>query len=669
MVLKRPLPWNKKYCKLKIVRIKYLFFAFLLVLSGKYIFSQENTENKVADTIRISPNQIIVFKDSALIPLSDTTLVIDRSLEYKIKKNSYQKSKTFYDSLYFKLNNNRLTREVYSLVISDGPEKQKESAVVPVSSENPFEAFEDKTIGNIRFVQVDILEGSVDDTSKMAFSNIGVFFNKTHINTREWVLRNYLLFKSGDKLIPGIIADNERVIRELPGIQDARIIVNPSKSDSNKVDLLVISQDLFSFFPTVNISSINKMDVGFRNVNTLGLGYELSSKLFYDNEFDNKYGVEVNTTYRNILSSFVDGQFLYHSAFETDKLCFEFRRDFVSPQTKWGGALNFGWLHDRYNLHIEDSVYSDIYEDNYQDLWIGRAFQIGGKSSRKNVILSGRYQRVIFTLRPFVEGDSNQMFQNKQMYYAKIGFKKYNFYKTSMVRSFGVTEDMPKGYQGGITLGYLNGEFYNRLYFGLNLGAAKYFPNIGYFSTKFIVGGFFNRNKVSQGILESDIYYYSPILKSNRYSARNFINIKYRGTITDDVNINVNFGDDIPHLKQDYLYGKSTLVLNYEFVLFTPWYFYGFQFAPYAYSNLGFISNYENPLKKPQTYVALGLGTRIRNESLAIKTIIISLVYLPNTLGDQSNWFLDFSAGEPTLIPGMQFEKPEILGEDIIYPY
>lgn len=647
----------------------YFIIAILLALFANSVFSQENVNNQVFDTIRVSSTQIIVFRDSVFVPISDTTIVIDRNSNFRIKENPYQKSKSFYDSLYSKSENKNVYRELYKLVLSHTPDNQEKSAVTPASSQSPFEPFDGKIIGSIRFIQVDLLEGSVDDTNNRAFTDISLLLNKTHINTREWVLRNYLLFESGDKLIPGIIADNERVIRELPGIQDARIIVNPNSNDSTKVDLLVISQDLFSFIPTASFSSINKMDVGFRNVNTLGLGYEFSSKLFYDNEFDNKYGFEVKSTYHNILSSFINGQILYHNAFETDKLLFEFKRDFVSPQTKWGGALNFGWLEDRYNLHIKDSIYSDIYEDNYQDLWFGRAFQVGGEESRKNVIISGRYQRVVFSLRPFVDADSNQMFQNKQMYYAKIGFKKYNFYKTSMVRSFGITEDIPKGYQTGVTIGYLNGEFYNRLYFGLNYGAAKYFPKLGYLSAKLIFGGFFNNNKVTQGILETDIYYYSPLLKANRYSARNFINIKYQGTITDDVDINVNFGDDITHLNQDYLYGKSTLVLNYEFVLFTPWYFYGFQFAPYAYSDLGFISNYENPLKKAQTYVALGLGTRIRNESIAIKTIIISLVYLPNTLGDQSNWFIDLSSGEPNLIPGMQFEKPEILGEDIIYPY
>lgn len=655
---------------MKLFNFTYLVFAlFLALFAATTVYAQENVNNQVFDTIKVSSRQIIVFRDSVIVPVSDTIIIIDKNSDFKIKENPYQKSKSFYDSLYLKSKNNNLYSELYKLVLSNASDDQVKSAIDPVFSQSPFESYYGKTIENISFVQVDLLEGSVDDTSKMAFTNIGLLLNKTHIDTREWVLREYLLFESGDKLIPGIIADNERVIRELPGIQDARIIVTPNQKDSSKVDVLVVSQDLFSFIPTASFSSINKMDVGFRNVNTLGLGYEFSGKLLYDNEFDNKYGLEVNATYHNILSSFVDGQVLFHNAFETDKLSFEFKRDFISPQIKWGGALNFGWLHDRYNLHIQDSVYSDIYKNNYQDFWFGRAFQMGGKDSRKNIILSGRYQRVIFSLRPFINADSNQMFQNKQMYYAKIGFKKYNFYKTSMVRSFGITEDIPKGYQTGVTIGYLNGEFYDRLYFGLNFGAAKYFPKLGYLSTKFIVGGFFNRNKVTQGILETDIYYYSPLLKANRYSARNFINIKYRGTITDDVNVNVNFGDDITHLNQDYLYGKSTLILNYEFVLFTPWYFYGFQFAPYAYSDLGFISNYENPLKKPQTYVALGLGTRIRNESIAIKTIIISLVYLPNTLGDQSNWFIDFSAGEPNLIPGMQFEKPEILGEDIIYPY
>jgi hypothetical protein len=109
--------------------------------------------------------------------------------------------------------------------------------------------------------------------------------------------------------------------------------------------------------------------------------------------------------------------------------------------------------------------------------------------------------------------------------------------------------------------------------------------------------------------------------------------------------------------------------LKYEYVLFTPWFFYGFRFAPYLFADVGFISSSRNPLIQSSLYAALGLGVRIRNESLAFKTIVLSFGYLPKVLEDQSRWFVNFSLGEPPLVTVIDFEKPDIIRREVIYPY
>ncbi len=64
----------------------------------------QNTESaKAFDTIRITPENGIVFRDSILIPQIDTTLLIEQNTKYKVEKNPYKKSDRFCDSFIISL--------------------------------------------------------------------------------------------------------------------------------------------------------------------------------------------------------------------------------------------------------------------------------------------------------------------------------------------------------------------------------------------------------------------------------------------------------------------------------------------------------------------------------------------------------------------------------------
>ena len=80
------------------------------------LFAQNEPTEPTWDTIYITPDSVIIFRDSVLIPLSDTMVLIESGTNYKIRKNHYNKSRAFYDSLYYKTCDKKLTREIYSLV-------------------------------------------------------------------------------------------------------------------------------------------------------------------------------------------------------------------------------------------------------------------------------------------------------------------------------------------------------------------------------------------------------------------------------------------------------------------------------------------------------------------------------------------------------------------------
>ncbi len=649
--------------------VKFLLFLACLMFSVNCVLAQNTETTQAFDTIRITPENIIVFKDSILIPETDTIIIVKKNTKYKVRKNPYKKSKDFYDSVYYKSDGHYLTREIYRLLLTYKPQEEIMELANHVEATDPFKAYQGKTISSIRFIQVDVLEGSVDDTLRFAVTGVGRYLNKSHINTREWILRYYMLVKAGDEVDPGIISDNERVIRDLPGIEDARFLMAPDPDNSDKVRLIVVTQDVFPIGVTANISSFSKFDLGLSNPNTLGLNYEFGGTVFYNSDYNRFMGYEINTAYRNIFGSFIEGDISYINAFDTRGVRILFKKEFLTPLTKYGGELATGWLRDKYGIALKDTVVEWMYERNYQDIWLGRSFQVGGKSSRKNLIFSGRVLREKFIDRPYVSRDSNVIFHNSNGYLAKITFSKQNYYKSKLIRSFETTEDIPYGIIGGFTFGYLDSEYFGRTYFGVNIGAAKYYPEIGYLSGGIIVGSFYDAGKASQGLIETTINYYTPLIRMNRYSTRNFIYLRYQGTITDDVDTDINFGESIRELDQKWISGQTSLTMKYEFVLFTPWYFYGFRFAPYFFTDLGLISNSKNVFYKSEFYSANGIGIRIGNESLVFESIVLSFGFLTHHPSDQSALFYEFFMGELESFELRDIEKPHIMRREVIFPY
>ena len=61
-------------------------------------------------------------------------------------------------------------------------------------------------------------------------------------------------FHEGDTISPLKLSDNERFLRELPYIDDARILVVPVSD--NEADIIVITKDVYSLGAKVNFSGI-----------------------------------------------------------------------------------------------------------------------------------------------------------------------------------------------------------------------------------------------------------------------------------------------------------------------------------------------------------------------------------------------------------------------------
>lgn len=109
--------------------------------------------------------------------------------------------------------------------------------------------------------------------------------NEFHSGTREWVLRDQLLFHEGDPYDARQVEESERILRNLKFIYDATI--RPWRRCGNTVDLEVITRDIWTFLPSISFSRSggeNTYALGFRDSNFLGTGKQVLMEYDADDE-------------------------------------------------------------------------------------------------------------------------------------------------------------------------------------------------------------------------------------------------------------------------------------------------------------------------------------------------------------------------------------------------
>jgi len=640
------------------------FAAFLLLTVSVALCGENNIFSSSMDTVHVQAGYFIQFSDSIIYLNNDTTLILPEATEYTILDSSYVKSKAFYDSLKAKSKDSKWLNMLYEAVIST-PEKNLSETAGFVHGTDRFIPFSGKIIGSIHLNKVDILEGSVNDTTRKVQSSIGRALNSVHINTRDYVIFNNLFFESGDSLNPGLLSDNERILRELPFIRDARIRVK-TRPDTSIVDIIVITQDVFSIGADLGVNSVDDFKIKLFDKNFLGYGHDLRMGILYNAELNPKTGFETSYGINNIAGTFISAEFEYIHKADLEMGRISFSRAFLTPQTKYAGGLDLSWTTDYREVRLSDSsevLVKNPYTYAYYDLWAGRQFMLSDEWERQTIVVAGRISRKKFSLRPQVYPDSLLFFQNEDIVLGSISLKNIDYYQGSLIRGFGDIEDVPVGYWLQITSGLKYGQFKTKPYYGGEVVAAGIFNSIGFIGADVEIGGFYNGKVFDEGALRVSALQFTPLIKLGSYRLRNFLAVNYM------IGIDQNKERIIYFIERNGIRGFPTLnyggqqrfVVNWEAVTFTPWYFYGFKFAVFAFADMGFIGSSHNLPISNEMYSGLGFGLRVRNESLVFDTIQLRFGYFPRTAPGASHYDFNFSTSDPELFKKFSLHKPRII--------
>lgn len=573
----------------------------------------------------------------------------------------------FFDRLEQNAAKHYWSRTLHNIVVVPSDRRPLKDTLRTEESGALFNPYEGRVIREIRFNRLEVLGPSMNDTSENAPYWMQRTTNRLHMYTSPYVLKNHLLLHSGDKVIPEDIADNERLLREIPSIEDARIELIPVGTDS--VDILITTKDLLAKAFNLEIEGPGKGKLELWDQNLFGTGYSLKHTLLWNSRHSPLFGYEGDVILKNLFGSFVDAEMDYLTSYKTNSYNIKIEREFFTPQVKYAGGINLIHLDTRKAVWMGDTLLGpDKIGQHAMSFWLGRSFPVQTQNwftkNRTSIVLAGSIDVERFPDRPpEVAPGILWNYQNRTLLMGSLSFAAQSFYRSNLIYSFGRTEDIPYGsllkFLGGVEWN----EFFTRLYAGFGFSKGNYVGNIGYLYQEFDMGGFLRQRQLEQGLLSYNAEGFSNLLVFRRFYFRHFIKVRYTYGINrnPDEYVTLNGMDAITGFDTPYVRGTHKLVLKEESVVFTPYYIYGFRPALFGYVDVGWLGSEEKLIFNCDFYSGIGAGVRIRNERLVFNTFQLGVTYYP-VQPPGINPFMFFASIEARLkFPNFYVKKPEPL--------
>lgn len=640
-------PEKYRSCLVSLMTVALLFLCNITY--SQYTAKNDTLKKIPPEVIKKISNIISIFSRQALLSMPSSivraTIPTDKNI-------------LFFDSLKVKASRNQLTKRLYSFVIVRRDTIYKKQFTG--TSEANYIEYTGKKIRKIVIRRLNVFGADINNPASADANKIENILNKTHVNTNENIIRKNLLFSEGDKVTPLTLSDNERLLRQLPYIDDARIIVIPVSDD--EADIVVYTKDVYSLGGSYIYHGLKKGSVSLFDKNIFGMGQEFGLDMPFDNTLPESPGFGVHYVANNISRSFINLNVYFLHGLGEKTYGFDLSRKLISSTTKYAGGISVKMMYTSEDLDTLKVPAPLKY--NYQDYWLSRSFLLN-KESVSRLIMGARYTNNNVFNHPIILPESFYNLQKYQIYLTSAALSIQKYTKTNLIYSYGRTEDIPYGALFKITAGREFNEFKQRTYIGGEASFARSSKTLGYF---YLYGGlstYLNKNRTEQGVLSLGLNYFSNLITLRTSRIRNFVYLQYTRGFGRYSNEYLKFftNNGFTGFSNDTVNGTQRLAVSLESVLFSPVNFYGFRFAFFGFTDFSFLSGTTEMLGKGYALSSIGIGIRIRNDNLVFNTLQIRIGYFPNPPS--------YSTISPVNISGEQLLRPNNFepGAPAIIPY
>jgi len=522
---------------------------------------------------------------------------------------------------------NNFTKKMLKYLVTS-PQTQLEQVGVP--SISYFTQFKGKRIASIRFIRLHPFGTSLRDTTLDATKWIDKAGNRLHMNTTKSKLRMQLQFNAGELVNPLLMAENEKLMRDLSYLEDVSFLLEPVENQPDAVNVVVISKDKFEYAVSMSVNTDNS-NIEFANVNMFGLGHRLNIGMAQKNEYLPEMGVYASYHVNNIFNNFINSTIGFTDTYIKKGWNTAIEKKFLTSREKNAGGFAFEQV-SKYNYIAEDHPIELDTTVAYTtgDLWFIHAFS-NPKNQNNKTLLSMRYYHQQFNLNDEDSYGESEFLRNHDFILAGLAFSRRNLYKNNLVYGYGVTEDIPFGHYYEINAGFDKSQFGVWPYANFSLSNAFIDLNGNYYAAKLGADGFFDNGVVKQATLQANLNFFTKKFFFRGDPFRQFIKVEFLGGIhrLDEEYLTIDGRFGIRDFYTDELKGRDRLKINLETVRFLKGNFYGFKFTNYIFTDFAFLSENLHSLFKSDFYAGIGTGLRIYNESLFFKIIDIRLTWFP----------------------------------------
>lgn len=542
-----------------------------------------------------------------------------------------------------RVNTNKNFKKVLKMVSQTPPKDE----TINEKSETPYLAYDGKIVRKILVRHIGF-EKSVIDTTRNLANYITKTADRLHYNTKEFVIRNNLFIKEGKPLNPYRVADNERTLRNLNYMKDARIYVKPIANNPDSVDLLVVTRDVFSLGGSLSPTIPSKVDASIQDINVGGRGQTFQYGQLFDTNRKPKTGYKFFYQVNNIKGSFIDASAGYTNLNDgvsvgnenESSLYLRLNRTLYQPFARYAGGAEVS-LNTSHNVYKKpDSLFAQ-YKYVIQDYWLGYSF---GHKRLPNDLHENR-NRTFVAFRAFdqyflskknttLTEPDRFVYRNREALLAQLTFFRQDFYKTQYVIGFGRTEDIPYGYRLSFTAGWERELELKRPYMASELYYNMVLPSGSIYTYTLKLATYMNNKQPQDEYFSFDFSRYSKVYLMGKMKVRHQFGMGYAalGNPTIKRGIDIRDINGILGFLPDSLVGYHRLTMTQEATVFTPWNVIGFRIAPVTRIDLAFIDRYSGLLRSRNFYSGFSAGLRARNENLVFNTIEARLFYYPNVV-------------------------------------
>lgn len=551
--------------------------------------------------------------------------------------------------------------------------------IAPVPNDRQFRKYEGAFIRNITIQRLDFGTLLVD-TARNFRNTFTKLANTFHHKSREFVIRNNLFFKSGDKVQAFLLADNERHLRDQVYIQDAKIFIIPVPNARDSVDILIRTKDVLSIGGSFELQNTASAELVAREENLAGTGQSIQTGVLYNQIRNQRTGVSAQYIYRNIGGSFMDGTLGFTTFNNTinagqkeEKYAYlQFTKPLVNAYTKW--TYSFGATNrETENMFWTDSLYkSDIkYHFYTYDGWVGwntGAYKLarGNEDDRLRTLVGLRYFKQLFLDLPGKYANQYYfLYADVTGVLGSLSIFRQNFYKAQYFYGFGRNEDVPEGIDLSLTAGWVNKQAKNRPYVGVDISRYFFSANKAYYNFTLRSGTYWGQQKPEDFAMLFSMDHYGRLrYLGSRWKQRTVVNASVTGQVNPVLNAPLSlqsvFGLD--EWKNSLsAAGDFRATLRTESVFFSPFTFINFHFAPFIFGNLCAITPYKENLSKTDLYSSIGGGIRTRNESLIFGTFELKVFYFPRKTFTGDSWRIETNTGIKFKYNSQLIKRPDLI--------